>query len=39
MPRLAGIVWYDADDPTGDFRLRGATVFSAFRSLLQEACR
>ncbi|MGO9973936.1 MAG: hypothetical protein ACLP01_14270 [Solirubrobacteraceae bacterium] len=39
MPRLAEIVWYDADAPTGDFRLRGAAVLSAFRSLLQKACR
>ncbi len=39
MPRLAGVVWYDIDDPTGDFSLRGALVISAFKSLLQEACR
>jgi hypothetical protein len=39
MPRLAGIVWYDVNDPTGDFRLRGKPVTSAFRSLLKEACR
>jgi hypothetical protein len=39
MPELAGIVWYDVNDPTGDFRLRGAPVTSAFRSLLKEACR
>jgi hypothetical protein len=39
MPELAGVVWYDVDDPTGDFRLRGATVTTAFKSLLQEACR
>jgi hypothetical protein len=39
MPDLAGVVWYDIDDPTGDFRLRGAPVTKAFKSLLQEACR
>ena len=39
MPDLAGVVWYDVDDPTGDFRLRGAPVTNAFKSLLQEACR
>ena len=39
MPELAGVVWYDVDDPTGDFSLRGASVIEAFKSLLQEACR
>lgn len=39
MPELAGIVWYDVNDPTGDFQLRGKPVTSAFRSLLKEACR
>jgi hypothetical protein len=39
MPKLAGVVWYDVDDPTGDFTLQGTTVISAFKSLLQEACR
>ena len=39
MPQLAGIVWYDVKDPTGDFRLRGAPVTTAFKSLLKEACR
>jgi hypothetical protein len=39
MPKLAGIVWYDVADPTGDFRLRGALVMQAFRSLLKEGCR
>jgi mannan endo-1,4-beta-mannosidase len=39
MPELAAVVWYDVDDPTGDFRLRGAEVTNAFKSLLQEACR
>jgi hypothetical protein len=39
MPKLAGIVWYDVEDPLGDFRLIGAPVTSAFRTLLREACR
>jgi mannan endo-1,4-beta-mannosidase len=39
MPKLAGIVWYDIDDPTGDFRLRGNLTIQAFRSLLKEGCR
>lgn len=39
MPKLAGLVWYDVDDPLGDFRLQGRTVMSAFRDLVQEGCR
>lgn len=39
MPKLAGVVWYDINDPTGNFSLRGAPVIQAFKSLLQEACR
>lgn len=39
MPKLAGVIWYDIDDPTGDFILRGTPVIAAFKSLLQEACR
>ena len=39
MPKLAGLVWYDVDDPLGDFRLRGRTVMSAFRDLVEEGCR
>jgi glycosyl hydrolase family 26 len=39
MSRLAGVVWYDVRDPTGDFRLTTGPITSAFRSLLQEACR
>jgi hypothetical protein len=39
MPKLAGIVWYDINDPDGDFRLTGTGVISAFKSLLKEACR
>jgi hypothetical protein len=39
MPKLAGVVWYDIDDPDGDFRLSGTGVIGAFKSLLKEACR
>jgi hypothetical protein len=39
MPQLSGMVWYDARDATGDFRLRGPGVNSSFHSLLGEACR
>jgi mannan endo-1,4-beta-mannosidase len=39
MPRLAGLVWYDVDDPLGDFRLRGKTVMSAFHDLVEEGCQ
>jgi glycosyl hydrolase family 26 len=39
MPQLSGLLWYDVNDPTGDFRLRGAPVRAAFHTLLKEACR
>jgi len=39
MPQLAGLLWYDVKDPTGDFRLQGGPVRAAFHSLLKEACR
>ena len=39
MPKLAGVIWYDVKDPTGDFRLQGKPVDQAFKSLLTEACR
>ena len=39
MPKLAGVIWFDAKDPYGDFRLRGAKVTSAFKTLLKGACR
>ena len=39
MSKLAGIVWYDIADPTGDFRLAGPLVLRAFHSLLKEGCR
>ena len=39
MPKLAGVIWFDAKDPYGDFRLQGAKVTSAFKGLLKGACR
>jgi hypothetical protein len=40
MPRLAGMLWYDVSDPTGDFQLRSPATVKAFRVLLAaEACR
>jgi mannan endo-1,4-beta-mannosidase len=39
MPQLAGVVWYDVNDPSGDFRLHGTLVLDAFKTLLKEACR
>jgi hypothetical protein len=39
MPRLAGVIWYDVKDPSGDFRLQGKPVTSAFGALLAaEGC-
>ena len=39
MPNLAGIVWLDAKDGNGDFRLSGKPVRKAFKSLLRKSCR
>jgi hypothetical protein len=39
MPQLAGVLWYDAKDQTGNFELQGGAVRKAFHSLLGEACR
>ncbi len=39
MPKLAGVIWFDAKDPYGDFRLQGAPVRTAFKGLLKGACR
>ncbi len=39
MPKLAGVLWYDAKDPFGDFRLRTSPVTKAFSTLLKGACR
>jgi hypothetical protein len=37
MPKLRGIVWFDVDDPEGDFRLVGPALTTA-RSLLKGRC-
>lgn len=39
MPKLAGVIWFDAKDPYGDFRLKGSPVTAAFKTLLKGACR
>ncbi len=39
MPKLAGVLWYDIAEPSGDFTIGGSAVTSAFRTLLKEACR
>jgi hypothetical protein len=39
MPKLAGVVWHDARDGNGDFRLAGKPVVKAFQSLLRKSCR
>ena len=38
MPKLAGVVWYDAKDQFGDFTLTAKPVGDAFRELLKGAC-
>jgi hypothetical protein len=40
MPQLAGVVWFDVKDPSGDFRLRATPAASAaFKALLKGACK
>lgn len=39
MPKLRGVVWLDAKDRNGDFRLSGKPVKKAFKSLLRKSCR
>ncbi|MFN8131837.1 MAG: glycosyl hydrolase [Solirubrobacteraceae bacterium] len=39
MPRLAGIVWFDVRDRSGDFRLTGRAVSAAWRGLQKRSCR
>ncbi len=39
MPKLAGVVWFDINDRFGDFRLKGSSTTSAFRTLLKGACK
>ena len=43
LPNLAGIVWYDVKEPTGDFRVgQSAATRTAFKNLatkLSKGCR
>lgn len=39
MPRLAGVIWFDVRDRSGDFRLRGRPVAAAWKALLKGSCR
>ena len=36
IPNLGGIVWYDARDPNGDFRVGGKPARKAFKGLVEE---
>jgi hypothetical protein len=38
MPKLAGVVWFDAKDPFGDFRIKGKATTGAFKALLKGRC-
>jgi mannan endo-1,4-beta-mannosidase len=38
MPRLAAVVWFDAKDPNGDFRLSDAPTLRAVRTLAKGKC-
>jgi mannan endo-1,4-beta-mannosidase len=39
MPKLAAVVWFDARDATGDFRLRDGATVAAVRALARGGCR
>ena len=40
MPKLAGVVWYDVKDSTGDFRVpRKGTAAAAFKAFVRGACK
>lgn len=39
MPKLAGVVWFDAKDATGDYRLTGKPVVDAFKSAIKKGCK
>jgi hypothetical protein len=40
MPRLAGVVWYDVKDSTGDFRLpRTGAAAAAFKAFVRGSCK
>jgi mannan endo-1,4-beta-mannosidase len=40
MPELAGVVWYDVKDATGDFRVpRKGAAAAAFKAFVRTACK
>jgi hypothetical protein len=40
MPKLAGVVWYDVRDSTGDFRVpRTGAAAAAFKAFVRGACK
>jgi hypothetical protein len=40
MPKLAGVVWYDVRDSTGDFRVpRSGAAAAAFKAFVRGACK
>ena len=39
IPNLGGIVWYDAKDPNGDFRVNGKAARKAFKGLVKRTSR
>jgi hypothetical protein len=40
MPKLAGVVWYDVRDSTGDFRVpRKGAAAAAFKAFVRGACK
>ena len=40
MPKLAGVVWYDVKDSTGDFRVpRKGAAAAAFKAFVRTACK
>jgi mannan endo-1,4-beta-mannosidase len=40
MPKLAGVVWYDVRDATGDFRVpRTGAAAAAFKAFVRGACK
>jgi len=40
MPKLAGVVWYDVRDSTGDFRVpRKGAAGAAFKAFVKSACK
>jgi hypothetical protein len=40
MPKLAGVVWYDVKDSTGDFRVpRKGAAAAAFKAFVRGSCK